>query len=388
MTAEEPRAQRGRAWLGRALALACCAVFLSWVAGFYHPRFGFSAFLMITRDGEESQLPVLQTIPHYRYPAGHGYDGGMYVQIAMVPLLRDPVIDRTLDAPAYRARRILFCWTAYALGLGRPAWIMQAYALQNVICWLLLAWLVTRWFPLDGARMLALWAGSMFSHGLITSVRLAVLDGPSLLLLACAVALAERGRTFWTAMVLGAAGLGRETNLLGATALPWPQGWRGWLRAAVAGVIVILPLLVWQDYLWSIYRGTSVTDGAGHITVPFTAYLAKWRETLRDPGAAGWLATIQQVLVIVALTVQAAYIAWTRRWQAPWWRLAAAFAVLLFAVHGAVWSGIPGAITRVTLPLKFGFNVLLARDQPRAFWAWAVLGNLDLAMSGEVLPFT
>lgn len=343
---------------------------------------------MITRDGEESQLPVLQTIPHYRYPAGHGYDGGMYVQIAMVPLLRDPVIDRTLDAPAYRARRILFCWTAYALGLGRPAWIMQAYALQNVICWLLLAWLVTRWFPLDGARMLALWAGSMFSHGLIASVRLAVLDGPSLLLLACAVALAERGRTWRTAMVLGAAGLGRETNLLGATALPWPQGWRGWLRAAVAGVIVILPLLVWQDYLWSIYRGTSVTDGAGHITVPFSAYVAKWRETLRDPGAAGWLATIQQVLVIVALTVQAAYIAWTRRWQAPWWRLAAAFAVLLFAVHGAVWSGIPGAITRVTLPLKFGFNVLLARDQPRAFWAWAVLGNLDLAMSGEVLPFT
>ena len=370
------------------LALACCAVFLSWVAGFYHPRFGFSAFLLLTRDGEEYQLPVLRTIPHYRYPANHGYDGGMYVQLAMVPLLRDPAIDRALDAPAYRARRILFCWTAYGLGLGRPAWIMQAYALQNVICWLLLAWLVTRWVPLDTPQTFALWVGSMFSHGLITSVRLAVLDGPSLLLLACAIAAAERGRTWVTAGILGAAGLGRETNLLGATALPWPRGWRGWARVAGAGLIVILPLLVWQDYIWSIYRGTSLTEGAGQITVPFSAYVMKWRRTLEDPAGVGWIATIQQVLVIVALTVQAIYIAWARDWSAPWWRLAAAFALLLATVHWVVWEGHPGAVTRVALPLKFGFNALLARDRPRAFWTWLVLGNLDLSMSGRLLPFT
>ncbi len=387
MAAQEQQPGRRRAWLWRTLALAGCAVFLSWVAGFYHPGLGFSAFLMVPRGEEEYQLPALRSVPHYRYPPGHAYDGAMYVQLAMVPLLRDPAIDRALDAPAYRARRILFCWTAYALGLGRPAWIMQAYALQNVVCWLLLAWLVTRWFPLDGPRTFALWVASMFSHGLIASVRLAVLDGPSLLLLACAVALAERGRTWVTATVLGAAGLGRETNLLGAAALPWPRGWRDWLRVGCAAGAVILPLLVWQDYIWSIYRGTSVTEGAGQITVPFTAYVTKWRDTLRDPVTTGWIATAQQVLVIVALTVQAAYIAWSRTWQAPWWRLAAAFAVLLFIVHGAVWEGHPGAVTRVVLPLKFGFNALLARDRPRAFWTWLVLGNLDLSISGAVLPF-
>jgi hypothetical protein len=43
-------------------------------------------------------------------------------------------------------------------------------------------------------------------------------------------------------------------------------------------------------------------------------------------------------------------------------------------------------VTRVVLPLKFGFNALLASDQPRGFWAWLVFGNLDLTMSAGVLP--
>lgn len=373
-----------RGWLWRALALASCALFVASIAKFYHPGLGFSAFLMLPRGEADYQLPVLRTIPHYRYPPGIAYDGAMYVQIAMVPLLRDPAIDRALDAPGYRTRRILFCWTAWLAGLGRPAWIMQAYALQNVVCWFLLAWLITRWMPLASWRFFALWFGSMFSHGLLTSVRLAVLDGPSLLLLVLAVLAAERGRTWLTAAVLGIAGLGRETNLLGASALPWPRGWRGWLRAAAAGALMLLPLLIWQDYVWSIYRGTSATEGAGHITIPFTAFVAKWQEMIRNPGGAGRETIVREILVVVALMTQAAYIVWTRKWTEPWWRLAAAYAVLMFTVHYVVWEGHPGAITRVALPLKFGFNALLAQDRTPGFWGWLVLGNLDLAMSRSV----
>jgi succinate dehydrogenase hydrophobic anchor subunit len=200
------------------------------------------------------------------------------------------------------------------------------------------------------------------------------------------VAAAERGRTWLTAGILGIAGLGRETNLLAAVALPWPRGWRGWARAAAAGALIVLPLVIWQDYIWSIYRGTSVTEGAGQITVPFSAYLMKWRETVRNPAGVDRVTMAQQMLVIVALSVQAVYVVWTRKWTAPWWRLAAAFAVLLVTVHWAVWEGYPGAVTRVVLPLKFGFNALLASDQPRGFWAWLVFGNLDLTMSAGVLP--
>ena len=86
-----------------------------------------------------------------------------------------------MDLAPFRARRILFSWTAYALGLGRPAWILEAYALQNVVAWLMLALLLTRWLPPAApVAALALWIACLFSHGLLWSVRFALLDGPSL----------------------------------------------------------------------------------------------------------------------------------------------------------------------------------------------------------------
>lgn len=358
---------------------------LALVARFYHPGFGFSSLIVLSEAHAARRLPALRALPHYQYPGDMEYDGAQYVQLALDPLLRDPAIDGALDATGYRARRILFAWTAYALGLGRPAWIVQAYALQNVLAWLILGWILTRWIPLTTSRFFVLWLASMFSHGLLASIRLAVLDGPSLLLLALAVAAAEKGRAWLSALLVGIAGLGRETNLLGAAAQPWPRGWRGWLRALAAIALIVAPLLIWQDYVWSIYRGSSATEGAGMITLPFVSYFGEWRDTLRDLDRRNlWLAG-RQLLVIVALSVQVAYLVWNRRWNAPWWRLAAAYAALMFVVHASVWEGYPGAVTRVVLPLKFGFNILLARDDSPSFWRWFALGNLDLAMSLDAL---
>jgi hypothetical protein len=367
------------------LALLACALFLASVARFYHPGLGFSALILIPQN-HENALPALGGAPHYEYGPNQGYDGVYYVQLAMDPLLRDPAIDRALDAPAYRARRILFSWTAWAFGLGRPAWIVQAYALQNVIVWFLLAWTLTRWVPPTSARGFALWGSVMFSHGLLASVRLSLLDGPSMLLLALAMAASERGRTWASAAILGIAGLGRETNLLGFVALPWRNGWRGYVRLAAAGVLMAVPLLLWQDYLWSIYRGTSASAGIGQITIPLVAYAEKWKETVDAVRVHGMFSAAgTTLLVIVALTTQAAFLAWTRRWREPWWRLAAAYAVLMFVVHYAVWEGYPGAITRVVLPLTCGFNVLLAGTS-RGFWTWWGLGNLHLVAAMRMLP--
>ena len=370
-----------------ALALILGAVLLASVARFYHPDFGFSALILIP-EGREFKIPALRDTPHFEYPPDVDYDGAFYVQLAMEPLLRDPAIDRAMDSPAYRARRILFSWTAYVLGLGRPSWILQAYALQNVLCWLLLAWLLTRWLPPHTPRLLALWAGSMFSHGLMASIRMALLDGPSLLLLAAAVALVETGRLWLTAITVGIAGLGRETNLLGAVLLPWPRGWRGWPKTLAAGAIIALPLLIWQDYIWSIYRGTSASAGAGHLTVPFVTYVDQWLITVRAVLVRGpFSSPVQALFVLVAITTQAVFIAKTRAFSSPWWRLAAAYAVLMLMAHADVWKGYPGAITRVTLPLKFGFNVLLMKTSPPTFWSWFALGNLDVVPALRQLPW-
>jgi hypothetical protein len=368
-----------------AAALLLGALFLASVARFYHPGFGFSAFVIIP-EGHEYEIPALRGVPHYEYKAGAIYDGSLYVQLAMEPLLRDPAIDLAMDAPAYRARRILFCWTAYALGLGKPYWILQAYSLQNVLFWILLAWLMTRWIPPTTPMLAAVWAASMFSHGLMMSVRMALLDGPSMFVLAAAVAFAERGQRWLTAITAGIAGLGRETNLLGGVVLPRPHGWRGWLKTLAACVVIALPLMVWQDYIWSIYRGTSASAGVDHLTVPLVAWIERWQIALRAISVRGLLSQMNTVLILVALTTQAVFIVKSRVFAEPWWRLAGVFMVLMLLSHADVWKGYPPAITRVVLPMKFGFNVLLVKLAPKSFWTWFVAGNLDVIPGVQQLP--
>ncbi|HJR60838.1 MAG TPA: hypothetical protein VJ813_15620 [Vicinamibacterales bacterium] len=373
-----------RVWQG--LALLCCALFLLSIAQLYDPASGFTTLIGLCENGHAWETPALQATTHYDHPGTQCYDGSYYVQFALDPLVRDPAIDRAMDNPAYRARRILFSWTAYVAGLGRPAWIVQAYAAQNIVFWLVLAWVMTHWLRPVNARSFAVWFAVMFSPGLLASVRLSLLDGPSMLLLALAVAAAEGGRTWTSAAVLGVAGLGRETNLLGVVSLPLPSGWKGWARLAGAGLVVILPLLVWQDYIWAIYRGTSAAAGTDHITPPLLAYARKWEASIQAIQQIGlWTYAGTTLLVVVALTAQAAYLTWNRAWREPWWRLAAAYAVLMFVVDFVVWEGHPGAVTRVVLPLTFGFNALLSR-YPRGFWGWYAVGNLQLAAGVSGLP--
>src|SRR6185436_14989974 len=139
-------------------------------------------------------------------------------------------------------------WTAYVLGLGRPVWILDAYALQNVACWLAIAWLITRWISPLTWRGLSLWIACLFSHGLLWSVRFALLDGPSLMLTMCAVAAAEREHALGSAALVGINALGRVTNLLVAVAQPIPRTRTAWVRFAVSLLIAVVPSLIWMDY--------------------------------------------------------------------------------------------------------------------------------------------
>jgi hypothetical protein len=293
------------------------------------------------------------------------------------PLLRDPAIDRAMDLAPYRARRILFSWTAYALGLGRPAWILQAYAVQNVLAWLLLAWVLLKWLPPTGVRPLVGWLGILYTHGLLASVRLSLLDGPSLLLIAAAVRSLAAGRPLVSAGVIGLAGLGRETNLLAAAALPAARRWtrKEWGTATLQALLVVLPLLLWTDYLYSIYRSTAFA-GEEHLATPFAAYLTKWRATVvgvqSAPAGPAW----QSLAALVGLTVQGATLASRLAWRDGWWRIGMAYLILMLLVHSVVWDGHPGAVTRVVLPLTAAFNIHL--PEGRWFWPTAIAGNLTV----------
>src|SRR3954462_9367455 len=154
------------------LAYGLAAAWFLWVcAQFYLPGKGFTYLIMFGEREHARFLPELKALNHYEIPGSDGYDAAHYAQIAMHPQLGDPLLEKAVDSLPYRARRILFCWTAYGLAFGDPARALQIYAVQNIACWLLLALLLLRWFPANSWDNFARWAGVLFSFGLCFSVR-------------------------------------------------------------------------------------------------------------------------------------------------------------------------------------------------------------------------
>lgn len=368
------------------LAYGVTVVAFLWIcAQFYLPGQGFTYLIIFGERENPRYIPALRALNHYELEGSPGYDAQYYAQIAMQPRLSDPALKQGVDNLAYRARRILFCWTAYGLALGSPARAMHIYAVQNIVCWLLLAGLLLRWFPTTNWGNFFRWFCVLFSFGLCFSVRGSLVDGPSLLLIAIALALAESGRPWWSAMVLGVSGLGKETNLLAGAALARPAAntWRAWLAVLGRGLIIVLPLVLWLGVLWR-WLGEIGDAGLRNFAAPFVAGAAKWRETLvqlmadsSDPFArmSGYM--------LVALTVQFLFFLLRPRWRDAWWRVAAAYSVLMIFLGEAVWEGYPGAASRVLLPMTLAFNILVPRGWK--WWLMLLLGNLTILGSYDPL---
>ena len=380
---------------GRRLDLSIPALCLAYIAalaafgwvcsGFYLPGKGFTCLVVFGERGNASFLPELRAVNHYEYPNSDGYDAQYYAQIAMRPRLDDPALRHAVDNLSYRARRILFCWTAYALAGGNALRALNIYAFQNIAAWFLLAFLLLRWFPPvswdNGVR----WAGVLFSFGLCVSVCDSLVDGPSLLLIAAGMALVESRRPWLAAAVFGVAGLGKETNVFGAASLaPAGNSAPGWRKAAVQGILVVLPLAAW---IWIIFRTMGNTGSLGfrNFSLPFAGYLGKWvevaRTIARNPGRIHWGSTCVQV----ALAAQWVFFIARRRWSDPWWRVGATYASMMVFLGTPVWEGFPGAAARVLLPMTLAFNVLVPRGRP--WWIVLLLGNLTVLASPEILNF-
>ena len=388
------------AWAKRnhVIYVAAVVVFVSSIAKWYEPDTGLTALIKFGDRIDHQRLASLGDVPLRVYANSVGYDGQYYAQLAVDPLVRDPAFSVALDAPAYRARRILFSWTAYVAGLGRPGWIVHAYAVQYVVLWILLAWVLCRWFPPTSVQNLALWLACLFSEGLILSVLSAVPDGPGMLLLALGVAAMERGRPTRAAAVVGIACLAKSTNVLWSAMVVGPEDVRrrNWQGVVLRGLLVAAPLTAWMLYLvlgTPLGGASELVAGSRGISnnfaVPFSGYAAKWGATVAELRDAGWDSYARfSLLALIGLTTQAVVLLAVRDWRNPWWRAGMGSVVLMAFLGPAVWEGYPGAVTRVLLPMVFAFNAVLPRDT-RWFWPLFVLGNLALLHSLEALrlPF-
>lgn len=364
---------------------ACVAAFVWTFCQFYLPGKGFTYLITFGARLEDSRLSKVRKLDYYVEKGSDGYDAQYYAQIAMDPSLQNKQLRNAVDSLPYRARRILLPALAHFFGMGEPAAILEVFALQNAIAWLLLAGVLLHWFPPRTWEDLLRWAGVLFSFGLCVSVRNALTDGPSLFLIATGVCLIERNRHNWGAAVLALSGLAKETNLLGAAAFapPAPVSWRNWREAAIRAALVATPLILWLAYI-SLRVGPAADTGARNFALPFVSYVHKWREvldTLRETTAEA-PGPLWSLLMMIALTAQFLFLALRPTWRETWWRIGMSFALLMIFLGDAVWEGYPGAASRVLLPMQLAFNVLVPRG--RGWVTLLVIGNLTMLGAASV----
>jgi len=241
----------------------------------FSPLNGFTSLIRFGQTWNEHRHSALQALPLAVVPASNGYDGQFYAQIALDPTLRDAQLFQVIDAPAYRSRRILVPALAGLLGLGNPWWTIQAFALLNVLAWLLFAWLLYRHIGGSDWIAYARWFGCMFSMGALESVRQSLVDLPALLLLLLAIMTDSRARVASSTLWLTLGNLAKETSLLSAVALKFdltnPK--LHWRRIFLSLGACALPLAAWSLYVHHRFPATGNGSGVGNVTWPLLGLL-------------------------------------------------------------------------------------------------------------------
>ncbi len=344
----------------------------------FSPQTGFTSLIRFGEAWNGHRHSSLQALPLAVVPASNGYDGQFYAQIALDPSLRDAELATVVDAPAYRARRILLPALAALLGAGNLWGTIQAYALLNVLTWLLFAWLLHRHLGGRDWITYARWLACVFSMGVLESVRQSLVDLPALLLLLLAIEAHARTRFGQSAWWLALGNLAKETSLMSAMALEcdFTITKMHWRRILLSLGACVLPLAAWSIYVDHRFPAMGSSVGLGNLTWPLLGLLDHLKTCLTALASGDFDGRYSMGLIaVLGFLVQIVVL-----WRCPlpasaWWRIGAVYSVLFALLSPWVWSGY-WAACRALLPMTVAFNLLLPAR--RHFWLLWTLGNLTL----------
>jgi hypothetical protein len=381
-----PKSSQPPRWAFALVGWAAFLFLLHVYAGVWTPQYGITKFLRAGTEFNTRGTAVYRATPKYMdpYPAHRwGFDGQLYAQMALDPLLRDPQLHHALDDPPYRGQRILVSWLAWLVGLGRPFWVLNAYAGMNLLFWIAFAWLGARLFRPHGWTGLAGYAAVLLTCGIIESMQASLTDFPSFVLVLGAIVAGGTGG----AALLAAAGLARTPALLGFVGLAeFPPPWGEALKKnLVRGLVATLPVALWVAYVLWRFRGREVSVAGGNIALPFQGMMEKLGEfsVVAGSGSIRWHRwwyelyksyDLHAVLTMISVVTQGVFLALHRDWKNPLWRWGAVIAVYFSCISYLSWES-HFTITRHALPLTFVFNLLLAARAPRGWAIWFLLGN-------------
>ncbi|HUK14442.1 MAG TPA: hypothetical protein VLW17_14170 [Thermoanaerobaculaceae bacterium] len=362
-------------WTGVAgVALTACLAWAALLAADAHFKFGGDPRGLLFVGRNLHHPPALAGVPRC---GAFGYDGQFYAALAADPWLRSEDTLRSLDAPGYRAGRILLPMLAWALALGSGGAAVVAY---QALCWTLALAaivLVAAWLRGEGAS--PWWALLLLPNaGLVTSMLRSTPDAAAAALVV-AMLLLHRGRRHGAGAGVGAlATLARETSLLAALAVALDELLRGERRRALAYLAApLLAALAWQGWIETAWHPNYRLPAS--LALPFVGLGGKLAATLQAP-ALDW----QELwaALAAALTVAGIAAVLARRWRGE----AAAGAYLAFAALAVILAGKAYAdayaSSRALVVAPFLAVALAARPGPR--WARALLlaGPVAFGLAG------
>jgi len=359
--------------LWRAFAYASVVLlFLYGTATMWEPGRGFTKIIHFGTSFAGQQLPAIKTLPLVLAP-GSGYDGQFYAQLAVNPDVRSPEVRAAMDDPRYRGQRILLPVLAHVIGAGEPWWILQIYALLNVGCWAVFAWLLHGLTAARGHAGVLIWVVGMLSLAVLESVHMALTDLPAALFIVASLMCVQRDWLWRAGLFLSLAGLVRETSLLAALAL-FPLTWRdhtAWQRRLGPFLLAILPACCWYLFLRNSMPSTEPLGGVANFDWPGLALLrqinlcaatiiqgnAHYRHFFAPIAAAGF--AYQSFFVLRTTTTK----------PTAWAFMGAPFAVLFWFLGGNVWEGY-WAVARACLPMTIAYSLVIPVDR---YFIWRLL---------------
>jgi len=341
---------------------------------------GFLRFLTVGRHFEADALPELR---ESRPPLNSekGYDGQFYAQLALDPMLRHPELRQALDDAPHRPDRIGLPWLAHCLGLGRPAAVLQIYALLNFAFWAALLGMFLLHVGLERPRDLLLATALLWSTGTLVSLDRALTDFPAMALGVMAVW--QTSGQLSPAGLLSAACLIKETSILQIPVVGWSERANlGVARLIGTWALMSLPVAAWLLYVrWNL-PGTVIPSEdifrlpfAGLVTKLLTAGNDIW-QTARSGSFP--FNEIFELLAPVSLVIQAIYLTRYPRLASRAWRLGGGFVLLMLFLGDKVWVEQYG-FCRILLPLTAAFNLIVhQREEGPSYTRWFVAGNVGM----------
>ena len=368
------------------LYLILPAWFLFRLAGYYDGKTGLTSLILFGESYQPQRLERLRRLPIYTFKRSAGYDAQFYAQLAVTGTPFDPELRTALDMPASRSGRILMPLVAHIAGLGRPWWVLNAYALVGIVCWLVFAWVLARWWfpPNDFDHCGGL--DVFFGDGMVVSVTRSLTDGPAVLFVALAIRALEKNRRWLGTALVAAGGFVRETTLLCAPAL-LPTGLgerRAWTRSFVQVLAAAVPVILWIAIV-NAYRGyTGYAGGTPVFSWPLGPAFRKIHLVLVTAQRQGFDTWVRiDAFTLVAIGAQVGFVLARPRLTSPEWRIGATFAVLSLFLSWAMWDDTPAPVARYLLPLTFAFNRLVPSG--RRGLVILALGNLSVLAAPSLI---